>query len=112
MPMPTLVERCMDQLIPEPVVVTKDEDGIHHFATTARPLRIVVDVHSLSVGFGWMNLNTVKKTITVSLDGEVLVYRRVGKDLHGWWVCDRVHHDVPLQEGDRTSDDPQAEVAR
>jgi hypothetical protein len=80
----------MDQLIPEPIVVTRDADGVHHFATAARPLRIVVDVHGLSVGFGWLDLNTVTKTITISMDGEILIYHRVGKDLHGHWVCDRV----------------------
>ena len=94
------------------IVVSRDADGVHHFATDERPHRIVVDINNLSIGFGWMNVNSVRKTITFSLDGEVLVYRRIGKDPHGWWVCDRVQHDVPLQRGDRTSDDPQAEVAR
>src|SRR5882672_5103668 len=94
-------------LRPEPII-TCDDDGVNHFATADRPLRIVVDVHNLTIGFGWLNVNSVTKTITVSLDGEVLVYRRVGKDLHGWWVCDRVHDGDQLHEGDRASGSPQA----
>jgi len=89
------------------IIVNRDDDGVHHFATTERPQRIVIDINNLSIGFGWMNVNSVRKTITFSLDGEVLVYRRVGKDPHGWWVCDRVQHVDKLHEGDRTPDRPQ-----
>jgi hypothetical protein len=90
------------------IIVYRDDEGIHHFATADRPQRIVIDVNNLSIGFGWMNVNSVQKTITFSLDGEVLVYRRIGKDPHGCWVCDRVQNDDQLHEGDRASDGPQA----
>ncbi len=86
--------------IPEPIIVYRDDEGAHHFATADRPSRIVIDVHNLSIGFGWMNVNSVQKTITFSLDGEVLMYRRIGKDPHGHWICDRVQHVDQLHEGD------------
>lgn len=95
-------------LRPEPIITYRDDEGVHHFATADRPFRIIVDVHNLTIGFGWLNVNSVTKTITVSLDGEVLVYRRIGKDLHGWWVCDRVQHGDQLYKGDRASGSPQA----
>jgi len=89
------------RLNPEPIIVAQGEDGIYHFATTSRPLRIVIDVYDISVDSNWLSIDNVKKIITISLDGEVLVYRRIGKDPHGWWVCDRVQHGDQLHEGDR-----------
>ncbi len=93
---------------PGTIIVSRDDDGVHHFSSSERPDRIIIDIHNLSIGFGWMNVNSIQKTITFSLDGEVLVYRRIGKDPHGWWVCDRVHDGDQLHEGDRTSGSPQA----
>ena len=73
------------------IIVEQDDDGNFHFATSDRPERITVDVHGMCIGFGgWLKLDTTRKTITVSLDGEILIYHRIGKDLHGWWVCDRI----------------------
>jgi hypothetical protein len=83
----TLDERCRDALLPEPLVFTLDENGNRVLKT--KPLRTIIDVNNLPWG-KWLRLDLMAGTVTVKVANERVVYRRVGHDIHDYWVCERV----------------------
>ncbi len=91
-----LHRRCFDHLLPEPLVFYQDDDGTPHFASTNRPLRTIIDVQNLPWAT-WVRYDELARTVTVQVDGETLVYRKVGADIHGAWVCERIAGDADVQ---------------
>lgn len=80
-------------MIVETLLFTTDKDGGRHFANDYRPRWMVIDRQGLPWG-KWLEVDDVTKTITITLDGESVVYRRVAKDIHDRWVCERVGGDA------------------
>jgi hypothetical protein len=85
--MPTLHDRALDQLIPEPVWFKVDSSGNHSFAVDDLPWRAIIDVRG-GLFFPGINPDGEAGTVTITANGRTAVYRRRGYDIHGAWICD------------------------
>lgn len=78
----------MDHIVPEPLQFVQDAEGGIHFVTGVLPMRTIIDVHSLPVGFGWLRREMHK--IIITCDGRTIIYKKVARDIHGYWICEKV----------------------
>lgn len=72
-------------MLPEPVEFTQDRGGEWHFASTALPLKTVIDVHGLK--FMFITPHESSGVVSIALDDKVVRYDRVATDPHGHWIC-------------------------
>jgi hypothetical protein len=93
----SLIDRCLDNIAPEPVAVVMDESGTVHFATDAFPLRTLIDIYGIAYLGDWLKIDELCGTVRLEADGRVAVYRRVARDIHGAWICN-------LDRGDKGAD--------
>lgn len=70
----------------EAIPLIEDNDGNLHWACERVPPFTLVDVHLLPFG-QWLKIEEGLGRITITLDGKVVVYERIGRDLHGHWLC-------------------------
>jgi hypothetical protein len=82
-----LLRRCFHDMIPEPIYFVPDDDGNYHLPFDAPPPKTVIDVRG-----GFDTLQGVKILqdawqVTIECDGRSLVYERIGRTIHGEWVC-------------------------
>ena len=82
----SLLDRARDAVIPEPIIFTVDPDGTHHFATKSLPERTVIEIELLK--YSWGKVDEKAATVTITLDGRTVIYKRRGYDFHGRWICD------------------------
>lgn len=84
----TLSERCRDELIPEPLIFTLDEDGNRRLRT--RPLLTIIDNNNVPWTDRWITFDALTGKVYIRDGDEVIVYRRIGHDVHDYWVCERI----------------------
>lgn len=88
--MPTLDDRCRDQLVPEPITFVVGADGRPRFKSPdALPSRALIDMRG-GIIFG-VNMASDPYEGWVTLedaDGRSVTYTRCGVTLGGAWICD------------------------
>lgn len=83
----TLDERVRDELIPEPLVFTLDDHGNRRLRT--RPIRTIIDKGNVPWGT-WIVFDSLTGKVVIYDGDDAIVYKRVGHDVHDYWVCELV----------------------
>lgn len=78
-----LLQRCWTHVHCEPIQLTRDDDGVFHWAASP-PLKTVVDMHNIPFG-GWFKRS--RNYFTIELDGREVIYERVAVTPEGNWIC-------------------------
>lgn len=79
--------RCLHAMRPEPLYFVADEDGNYHLPFGELAYRVVIDIHGGFDSLPGVSIVNNAWQVIIECDDRKLVYERVGKTIHGEWVC-------------------------